>query len=137
MESLKTKAVLSFMPALAFGVLLFGGYLMNREKPPIPRATVTADGRTLFTGKDVVDGQSYFYGRGGQHMGKSPKEAAAFTQADLASASANRSPWCSTSSACPNSRAAGAAPGSGGAPAPALRRVQRCDPGARSSARPV
>jgi nitric oxide reductase subunit B len=42
---------------------------MNREKPPIPRATVTADGETLFTEKDVVDGQNYFFSRGGQHMG--------------------------------------------------------------------
>lgn len=34
MGGLKTKAVLLFMLALAFGVLLFGWYLMNREKPP-------------------------------------------------------------------------------------------------------
>jgi nitric oxide reductase subunit B len=115
MGSSKTKAVLLFMLALAFGVLLFGGYLMNREKPPIPRAAVVASGESVFTEKDVVDGQNYFYSRGGQHMGsiwghgaylapdwsadylhrmglfiaarhlgKSPEEAAAFTQDDLA-----------------------------------------------------
>ena len=62
MGSAKTKAILLFMLGLAFGVLLFGGYLMNREKPPIPRKTVTADGQALFTERDV-------FGRGGQHMG--------------------------------------------------------------------
>ena len=65
----KTKAILVFTLALAFGVLLFGGYLMNREKPPIPRVAVVASGESVFTEKDVVDGQNYFYSRGGQHMG--------------------------------------------------------------------
>lgn len=69
MGSSKTKAVFLFMLALAFGVLLFGGYLMNREKPPIPRTAVSAAGESVFTEQDVVDGQNYFYSRGGQHMG--------------------------------------------------------------------
>lgn len=114
MGNAKTKAVLLFMLALTFGVLLFGGYLMNKEKPPIPRAAVAVDGQSIFTEQDVVDGQNYFYSRGGQHMGsiwghgaylapdwsadylhrmglfiaarhlgKSPEDAAAFTQTDL------------------------------------------------------
>ena len=109
-----TKAVFLFMLAMAFGVLLFGGYLMNKEKPPIPRAAVTTGGETVFAEQDVVEGQNYFFSRGGQHMGsiwghgaylapdwsadylhrmglfvaarhmgRSPDEAAAFTQADL------------------------------------------------------
>ena len=109
----RTKAVFLFVLALSFGVLLFGGYLMNKEKPPIPRAAVAA-GESVFTEQDVIDGQNYFYSRGGQHMGsiwghgaylapdwsadylhrmglfiaarhlgKSADEAAAFTQADL------------------------------------------------------
>ncbi len=114
MGSAKTKAVLLFMLGIAFGVLLFGGYLMNKEKPPIPRAAVAVGGGPVFTEQDVIDGQNYFYSRGGQHMGsiwghgaylapdwsadylhrmglfiaarhlgKSPDDAAAFTQADL------------------------------------------------------
>ena len=114
MGSHKTKAVLLFMLAMSFGVLLFGGYLMNKEKPPIPRAAVTTGGETVFAEQDVVEGQNYFFSRGGQHMGsiwghgaylapdwsadylhrmglfvaarhmgRSPDEAAAFTQADL------------------------------------------------------
>jgi len=69
MQSGTTKAILLFLLALAFGVLLFGGYLMNQQKPPIPGATVAAGGGTLFTGDDVRGGQSYFYSRGGQHLG--------------------------------------------------------------------
>jgi len=102
------------MLVMTFGVLLFGGYLMNREKPPIPKEVVTQNGQVLFSEKDVIDGQNYFYSRGGQHMGsiwghgaylapdwsadylhrmglfvaarhlgKTPQEAAAFTQNDL------------------------------------------------------
>ncbi len=113
MRNNKTRAILLFVLVMAFGVLLFGGYLMNREKPPIPRAAVS-NGESIYTGKDIIDGQNYFYSRGGQHMGsiwghgaylapdwsadylhrmglfmaarhlgKSPEEAAMFTQSDL------------------------------------------------------
>ena len=113
MDNPKTKAILLFLLVVAFGVLLFGGHLMNRHKPPIPNVVV-ADGKTLLTGKDVTEGQNYFYSRGGQHigtiwghgaylapdwsadylhrmglylaarhLGKTQEEASAFTQADL------------------------------------------------------
>jgi len=69
MNHSKTKAILLFMLDLAFGLLLFGGYLMNKEKPPIPQAALTASGELVFTGRDVIEGQNYYYSRGGQHMG--------------------------------------------------------------------
>ncbi|MBN2575996.1 MAG: cbb3-type cytochrome c oxidase subunit I, partial [Deltaproteobacteria bacterium] len=69
MENPKTRAVLLFMLVLAFGVLLFGGYLMHRDKPPIPSEVATESGQVVFTGQDVTGGQSYFYSRGGQHIG--------------------------------------------------------------------
>ncbi len=69
MESARTRAILLFMLVLAFGVLLFGGHLMNREKPPIPTEVATAAGQVVYTGTDVIDGQNYFYSRGGQHIG--------------------------------------------------------------------
>ncbi|MFH1017066.1 MAG: nitric-oxide reductase large subunit [Pseudomonadota bacterium] len=69
MDKSKTRAVLLFVLVLAFGVLLFGGYLMNKEKPPIPTTVVTQEGTTLFAEKDVIDGQNYFFSRGGQHIG--------------------------------------------------------------------
>jgi len=114
MQSSKTKAILLFMLTLTFGVLLFGGYLINREKPPIPKSVAALDGRALFGEEDITSGQSYFMSRGGQHMGsvwghgayltpdwsadylhrqglflaarylgKSPEEAADFTQSAL------------------------------------------------------
>jgi nitric oxide reductase subunit B len=114
MVNSKTRAWLLFFLVMAFGVLLFGGYLMNKEKPPIPAAAVTADTQTVFTVQDIEEGQKYFYSRGGQHMGsiwghgaylapdwsadylhraglfigarhlgKSPEQAALFTQSDL------------------------------------------------------
>ncbi len=114
MGSAKTRAVLLFMLVVAFGVVLFGGHLINRDKPPIPKEVVTQTGQAVYTGQDILDGQNYFYSRGGQHigtiwghgaylapdwsadylhrmglfvaarhLGRSPEEAAAFTQADL------------------------------------------------------
>jgi nitric oxide reductase subunit B len=69
MGSSKTKAILLFMLTLTFGVLLFGGYLMHREKPPIPSTVVAADGKVSFGEADITGGQQYFFSRGGQHMG--------------------------------------------------------------------
>jgi nitric oxide reductase large subunit len=61
--------VFLFLLLVAFGVLLFGGHIMNRDKPPIPRTAIGAEGRTVYTGSDVMAGQKYFFSRGGQHMG--------------------------------------------------------------------
>jgi nitric oxide reductase subunit B len=69
MQSSKVKAILLFMLTLTFGVLLFGGYLMHKEKPPIPNAVVAADGRALYGEPDIIGGQNYWMSRGGQHMG--------------------------------------------------------------------
>jgi nitric oxide reductase subunit B len=114
MQSSKTKAALLFLLTLTFGVLLLGGYLIHRDKPPIPATVVADDGHAVYSGEDVTAGQSYFMSRGGQHMGSvwghgaylapdwsadylhrlglfvaarhlglDPRQAAAFTQADL------------------------------------------------------
>lgn len=65
----KVKAVFLFCLALTFGVLIFGGYAINKEKPPIPGKVLDYSGVVLFTKDDVVGGQNYFYSRGGQHIG--------------------------------------------------------------------
>ncbi|HOQ60255.1 MAG TPA: hypothetical protein PKZ08_06515, partial [Vicinamibacterales bacterium] len=57
MENARTRAVLLFILVLAFGVLLFGGHLMNREKPPIPAEVVTPAGQPVYSGADVIGGQ--------------------------------------------------------------------------------
>lgn len=69
MISAKARAVLLFLLVLAFGVLIFGGYLIKKEKPPIPEVVKTETGEVVFTGKDVIDGQKYYFSRGGQHIG--------------------------------------------------------------------
>jgi nitric oxide reductase subunit B len=69
MQRAKTKAILLFTLTLTFGVLLFGGYLMHREKPPIPTTVASADGQVWFGEADITGGQQYFFSRGGQHIG--------------------------------------------------------------------
>ncbi len=63
------RAFFLFILVLAFGVLIFGGYLIHRDKPPIPQTVVSTSGQTLFTGEDIINGQNYYFSRGGQHIG--------------------------------------------------------------------
>lgn len=65
----RVRAVLLFLLVLAFGVLIFGGYLIKKEKPPIPEVVKTETGEVVFTGKDIIAGQNYYFSRGGQHIG--------------------------------------------------------------------
>lgn len=63
------RAVLLFLLILCFGVLIFGGYMIKKEKPPIPENVVGPDGVIVFTGKDIIKGQNYYFSRGGHHIG--------------------------------------------------------------------
>jgi nitric oxide reductase subunit B len=63
------RAVLLFLLILCFGVLIFGGYLIKKEKPPIPEKVMNPDGVVLFTGDDIIKGQNYYFSRGGHHIG--------------------------------------------------------------------
>lgn len=65
----KIRAILLFILVICFGVLLFGGYLINRDKPPIPARVVSSSGETVFTNQDITNGQNYYFSRGGQHIG--------------------------------------------------------------------
>jgi len=65
----RTRAFLLFVLVVAFGLLLFGGYLINREKPPVPVLVTAPDGSTLFSGVDIKDGQQLYFTRGGQYVG--------------------------------------------------------------------
>ena len=69
MKSVKLRAVLLFILGLCFGVLIFGGYMIKKEKPPIPDTVKSVSGEVLFTGKDIMAGQNYYFSRGGQHIG--------------------------------------------------------------------
>jgi nitric oxide reductase subunit B len=69
MRDPRVRALLLFFLALTFGVLLFGGYLIHREKPPIAGTVVTGSGTVVYTGADVKSGQRLYLSRGGQDMG--------------------------------------------------------------------
>lgn len=54
---------------ISFAVLLYYGMEIYRLAPPIPDKVVTADGKVLFTGQDIKDGQNVWQSMGGQEMG--------------------------------------------------------------------
>jgi nitric oxide reductase subunit B len=54
---------------ISFTVLLYFGYEIYRQAPPVPEEVVTSDGRTLFTGQDIKDGQNVWQSLGGQEIG--------------------------------------------------------------------
>ncbi len=53
----------------SFSVLLYYGYEIYREAPPIPDKVILADGTVLFTGQDIKDGQNVWQSLGGQEIG--------------------------------------------------------------------
>ncbi|MBU2647289.1 nitric-oxide reductase large subunit [bacterium] len=69
MSSQKMKIWILFGLVITFGVLIFGGYLINKEKPPIPQSVVTMTGDKLFSHEEIIDGQNYYFSRGGQNIG--------------------------------------------------------------------
>jgi nitric oxide reductase subunit B len=54
---------------ISFAVLLYFGYEIYRQAPPIPDKVVNADGTVLFTGQDIKDGQNVWQSLGGQELG--------------------------------------------------------------------
>ena len=54
---------------VSFAVLLYYGYEIYRQAPPIPDKVVTVDGTVLFTGQDIMDGQNVWQSTGGQELG--------------------------------------------------------------------
>lgn len=54
---------------ISFSVLLYYGYEIYRQAPPIPEQVVSADGNVLFTGQDIKDGQNIWQSLGGHQLG--------------------------------------------------------------------
>jgi nitric oxide reductase subunit B len=69
MISNRVRIVLLLVLVLTFAVLIGGGYLINREKPPIPARVLSENGTVLFTDSDMMAGQRYYFSRGGMHIG--------------------------------------------------------------------
>lgn len=54
---------------ISFGILGYYGREIYRQAPPVPEKVVTADGKVLFTGQDIKDGQNVWQSLGGQELG--------------------------------------------------------------------
>ncbi len=54
---------------LSFAVLLYFGREIYRQAPPVPVSVRTPDGKVLFTGRDIKDGQNVWQSMGGQEIG--------------------------------------------------------------------
>jgi nitric oxide reductase subunit B len=61
--------VLITMMVVSFAVLGYYGWQIYQQAPPIPKQVVTTDGRVLFTGADIQDGQNVWQSMGGQEVG--------------------------------------------------------------------
>jgi nitric oxide reductase subunit B len=55
--------------AITFGLLGYFGKEVYRQAPPIPAQVVSADGHTLFTQEDILDGQTAWQSVGGMQLG--------------------------------------------------------------------
>jgi nitric oxide reductase subunit B len=69
---MKTKKLwLGFLAVMviSFAVLLYYGWEIYRQAPPIPEKVVTEDGTVIFTGQDIKDGQNVWQSMGGQEIG--------------------------------------------------------------------
>jgi len=53
----------------SFAVLIYYGTELYRMAPPVPGRVVTTEGRVLFTGEDVKEGQNVWQSMGGQEVG--------------------------------------------------------------------
>lgn len=55
--------------SISFTVLLYYGYQIYQQAPPIPIKVTAVDGEVLFTGQDIKDGQNVWQSMGGQEVG--------------------------------------------------------------------
>src|SRR5690242_3059216 len=55
--------------ALSFLALGYFGREIYYQAPPIPKRVVTTDGKVLFTGQDIKDGQNVWQSMGGEEVG--------------------------------------------------------------------
>jgi nitric oxide reductase subunit B len=53
----------------SFAVLGYYGWELYREAPPVPDRVVTPDGKVVFTGQQIRDGQNVWQSIGGQQVG--------------------------------------------------------------------
>src|SRR5579863_2265316 len=65
----KLWIALGLVMTISFAVLGGVGIKILRAAPPIPAQVVTSNGRVMFTGTDIQDGQGAWQSIGGQEVG--------------------------------------------------------------------
>ena len=69
MQYRKLWIAMGLVMLVSFAVLGGVGYKAINNAPPIPNRVVTTDGRVLFTGETIRDGQNVWQSTGGQEIG--------------------------------------------------------------------
>ena len=69
MQYRKLWLTFAIVVVASFAVLGWFGREIYRQAPPIPDRVVTTEGRVLFTGNDILDGQNVWQSTGGQELG--------------------------------------------------------------------
>lgn len=69
MQYRKLWLTFAIVVVASFAVLGWFGREIYRQAPPVPDRVVTTDGRILFTGDDIRDGQNVWQSTGGQELG--------------------------------------------------------------------
>lgn len=54
---------------ISFAVLGYYGYEIYQKAPPLPERVITTDGKVIFQGQDIKDGQNVWQSMGGQEVG--------------------------------------------------------------------
>ena len=54
---------------ISFSVLGFFGYEIYQQVPPVPDKVISNDGKIIFSGQDIKDGQNVWQSMGGQEVG--------------------------------------------------------------------
>ena len=69
MQYRKLWIAFGLVMVVSFAVLGIFGKEIYRQAPPIPGKTVDSEGKLLFTGQDIKDGQNVWQSMGGQEVG--------------------------------------------------------------------
>ncbi len=69
MKTRKLWISFTLVMTVSFAVLIYYGREIYRQAPPIPDKVMTTDGKVLFTGQDIKDGQNVWQSIGGQEIG--------------------------------------------------------------------
>lgn len=59
----------AFVMTFSFSILLYYGYEIYQQSPPIPDKVVSSSGEVIFTNEDIKDGQNIWQSIGGQEVG--------------------------------------------------------------------